>query len=76
MTNREKAQALIDEMISGRRAWVVAIEAALTAERKAGELDGRIEALEWCQLTHPLFRNSETVCFELARLRAEKAKLG
>ncbi len=70
MTNRDKAAAIVGD--------IDRIESALNAEHKAGELDGQIKALEWVRREGDDWRpfTRDTITAELARLRAEKAKLG
>lgn len=74
MTNREKAIELLRWLGRGAGDDEERIESALNSERKAGELDGEIRALEW--VIKPACYAPSTVRAELDRLRAEKAKLG
>ncbi len=79
VTNREKALRIECDLHGDHEATVDAIESALNAERKAGELDGKIKALEWAQRR---VEHGGAMAFlvqtddKLDRLRAEKAKLG
>ncbi len=77
MTNRELlwCDTCADELGVGRCGDCEGFCARLAAERKAGELDGRIEALEWAR---DRYSAAEYTDFqhEIDRLRAEKAKLG
>ncbi len=80
MTNREKAIDIWRKLTASNEKpedWPEEwehIERALDAERKAGELDWQIRALEW--VIKPACYAPSTVRAELTRIRAEKAKLG
>ncbi len=56
---------------------VSTIESALNAERKAGEIEGQIKALEWVRREGDDWRpfTRDTITAALDRLRAEKEKL-
>ncbi len=84
MTNRERAfhwvvEARLYKTEAARNGVVEAIERALNAERKAGEIEGQIRVWEVVRasysgrMTWPQVRTIEE---ELGRLRAEKEKLG
>ncbi len=80
VTNREKAIELLRWLGRGAGDDEERIESALNAERKAGELEWQIRALEFSldELAAAPFSADpgEAIRTELDRLRAEKAKRG
>ena len=90
MTNRERASAVVRELaievvrqLRGEEPdyeqVTQQLESAISGERNEAELDGQIKTLEWLyahrrQLDMGLMAIA-TLTEELARLRAEKAKL-
>ncbi len=76
VTNREIAAELVYPRADV--GLIHRIEAALNAERKAGEIEGQIKALEWVRRAGDDWRpfTRDTITAELDRLRAEKEKLG
>ena len=80
MTNRVLARdivrAVADEtakVLRGERADWAPIDAKVESMLTAAELDGQIKTLEW--VIKPAYYDSQAVRDELARLRAEKARL-